>query len=94
MKDEKKRVINLRDKTELVATNAHPFQKEGSAIKVHPEQKEGLITKGWAVEKGASTAVTGAAVLTKDGKVAKAVTSEKIPDEVVEEVSAKATKKA
>ncbi len=57
--------VNLREKTEMTATNGHPYLKEGHKFAVHPEQVDKLLRTKWAVKGHVEdgTTVEGAAAL-------------------------------
>lgn len=49
-KKEKSEVINLRDKTEVMATGKCGQRKEGETFKCHPKQADALVKKGFALK--------------------------------------------
>jgi len=61
--DKVEKPVKLTDKVKLVATDAHPFRKEGAEFEIHPAHKDDLLKKKWAVEPGGKTETKGAAEL-------------------------------
>jgi hypothetical protein len=48
------RVINLKEKTTVVALKGAPHHKEGKEVVCHPEVAKWMIKHGWAKAKGKS----------------------------------------
>ena len=47
---EEQTIVNLREKTKMTATAAHPYHKTGQEFEVHPVHVKKLTETGWAVE--------------------------------------------